>query len=343
MTAGGGAPMPGGMVLVMGAGAVGCFVGGALAAAGADVLFVGRPRVLDALADQGLRLTDLDGRDLTLQPADLRLAEFVPPACVPALVLLCVKSGATDEAARELGARVPVGTVVLSLQNGVDNVEAARAAAPSLDVVPGMVPFNISAQGPAHFHRGTSGVLAARDHPVLQSWAGAFAAAGVPLALHADLGPVQWAKLLLNLNNPVNALSGLPLRRQLLDRDYRRVLAALQAEALAVLGAAGIVPARLTPLPPARVPTVLRLPNFLFERVAAKMLQIDERARSSMADDVAAGRPTEIDAICGAVVRLAASVGRDAPLNRRMVELIGELGATPRTMSGRELRAATGV
>jgi 2-dehydropantoate 2-reductase len=320
-------PAPG-AVIVMGAGAIGCYVGGRLQAGGAAVHFVGRPRMLDALRAHGLTLTDLDGGRLTLPAGSLKLHTEPPPGA--ALVLLCVKSGATAGAARQLAR----GSLVLSLQNGVSNAATAAAAAPGLTVLPGMVPFNVAELAPGHYHRGTSGELAAQDHPALRDWVDTFAAAGVPLTLHADLLAVQWAKLLLNLNNPVNALSGLPLRAQLLERDYRRVTAALQREALVALRAAGIAPAQLTPLPARWLPSVLGLPNWLFERVAARMLRIDEDARSSMADDVTRGRRTEIDALCGEVVRLARAHGLDAPLNARMAQLVE---GDPRRRSGREL------
>ena len=203
-----------------------------------------------------------------------------------------------------------------------------------------MVPYNVAELGPGHFHRGTAGVLAAQDHPALRAWQPLFDAAGVPLQLHADLLPVQWAKLLLNLNNPVNALSGLPLRAELMERDFRRVLAALQDEALAALQAAGIRPARITPLPPHWLPRVLRLPTPLFQRVARRMLAIDANARSSMADDLALGRRTEIDAFCGEVVRLAQAHGLQAPLNARLQRLVE---ADPRPRSGQALRAELGL
>ena len=270
-----------GPVAVMGAGSVGCFVGGRLQGAGALVHFVGRPRVLGALKAAGLSLTDCEGGELSLPASRLHLHER-PPADA-ALVLLCVKSGATAEAAALLAERVAPGTPVLSLQNGVANAAVGAEAAPGLVWIPGMVPFNVAELGPGRFHRGTTGRLAAQDHPALRPWLPLFDAAGLRLQLHADLAPVQWGKLLLNLNNPINALSGLPLRAQLLDRDYRVVLAALQSEALGVMKAAGIRPARLTPLPPALLVQVLRLPTWLFRRIAARMLKIDERARSSMA------------------------------------------------------------
>jgi len=323
-----------GPVAVMGAGSVGCHVGGLLQAAGADVHFIGRPRGLQALREHGLTLTDLDGGRTDLPAAALQLHAAPPPQA--GLVLLCVKSGATAAAAAQLAAMLPAGTPVLSLQNGVANAEVGAAAAPALTWLPGMVAYNVAELGPGHFHRGTAGGLAALDHPALRPWLPVFQAAGLPLALHADLRPVQWAKLLLNLNNPVNALSGLPLRAQLLDRDCRRVLAALQEEALAALRATGIEPAQITSLPARRLPALLRLPTWVFRRVAARMLRIDERARSSMADDLARGRSTEVDAICGAVVRLAQAQGLHAPRNAAMVELLAV--ARPVPMSGRVLR-----
>ena len=327
-----------GTVAVMGAGSVGCFIGGCLQSAGADVHFIGRPRVLGALRQHGLHLSDLDGGQVSLTSAQLRLFERASPAH---LVLLCVKSGATAQAAAELAANVAQGTLVLSMQNGVANAEVAARAAPGLTWLPGMVPFNIAELGPGRFHRGTSGALAVQDHPALAPWLPLFAQAGLPLDIHTDLRPVQWAKLLLNLNNPVNALSGLPLKAQLLDRDCRLVLAGLQMEALRAMAAAGIQPTQLTAVSPQLLPHLLRLPTWLFRRLAARMLRIDEQARSSMADDLALGRATEVDAFCGAVVRLAQAHGLAAPLNQRLLELLSR--DRPTAMGGAALRRAVGL
>jgi 2-dehydropantoate 2-reductase len=332
-----------GPVLVVGAGSIGCYVGGCLQAAGVPVHLVGRPRVLEQLRHHGLTLTELGGMRRHLPAAELHLHETPPTEPKPALVLLCVKSGATAASAAQLAPLLATGTPVLSLQNGIGNAEVARAQAPGLRVLAGMVPFNVAEIGEGRFHRGTSGDMAVQDDPASRRWLPHFAAAGLPLHLHADLRAVQWGKLLLNLNNPVNALSGLPLRAQLLDRDHRRCTAALIGETLAVLDIAGIRPARITPAPPRLLPALLRLPTPLFRVLAARMLRIDAQARSSMADDLRLGRPTEIDALCGEVLRLAGRCGRTAPLNARMVELI-ECAASP-TMAreGADLCRALGL
>jgi len=314
-----------GRVWVMGAGLVGTYVGGRLAAAGVPVTFIGRANLGSAWAAHGLTLSDLDGGRWALP--SLNWHTQVPrEEAPPALVLLCVKSAATAEAAAQLGQCLPPGTCVVSLQNGVDNASIAQQHAPQLLVLPGMVPFNVARAEPSRLHQGTSGQLMAADQPALRAWLPVFAQAGLPLALRADMPAVQWAKLLLNLNNPVNALSGLPLRAQLLDRDWRRCTAALMAEALQVLARAHQPLARLTPLPPRWLPALLRAPTPVFRLLAARMLRIDDEARSSMADDLRLGRPPEIDALCGAVVRLGQRLGVPTPRNQAMLDALSGPG-----------------
>jgi 2-dehydropantoate 2-reductase len=329
-----------GEVLVMGAGTIGCFVGGSLAAAGVPVSFVGRPRVLQALSQHGLSLSDLDGAKRRLPAAGLRLSEQVPVGAKPALVLLAVKSGDTAQAAAELAFTLPAGTVVVSLQNGISNAAVASQAGPTLQVLSGMVPYNVAELGPGAFHRGTPGRLAAQDDAALRPWLPVFERAGVPLDLHGDLLPIQWGKLLLNLNNPVNALSGLPLREELMRGGYRRCFAALVEEALGVLALAGIAPAQVAAVPARRLPRLLRLPDWLFRIVAARMLRIDANARSSMADDLALGRRTEVDALCGEVVRLAEAHEGVAPRNGKMVALLEAWPQRPERWPARQLQKA---
>jgi 2-dehydropantoate 2-reductase len=316
--------------VVMGSGAIGCHVGGRLAAAGSPVVFVARPGMAASLTSDGLVVSALDGFRRELAPGSLRIAGSAAEAATLAgdspFILLCTKGGATSAAAADLGAAFPAGTPVLSLQNGVDNVARIRAAAPGLTAIAGMVPFNVTldrdADGRITAHRATSGNLHAEDSQAMRAVLADFARAGLPVTPEADMAAIQWGKLLLNLNNPVNALSGLPLREELVDRDYRRVLAALQREAMAVMRLAGIRPGKAGAAPPWVIPHILDLPTFAFSRIAASMLAIDAKARSSMWDDLQAGRETEIDDLCGAIVRLAAASGGTAPKNAAMVGLI---------------------
>lgn len=324
---------------VVGAGSIGCYVGGRLAAAGEDVVFVGRPRIVDEVREHGLRLTDYRGADLRVdQP---RFATETAAVADADLVLVTVKSADTEAAALELKPVLGESTLVMSLQNGLRNAAVLDAVLGRGRALAGMVPFNVVNRGRGVFHQGSEGDIEVARDPRLEEFADRFAKAGLPLIARDDMAAVLWAKLLLNLNNSVNALSGLPLKDELAQRSYRMCVAEAQREALRILGAAGIRPAKLTPLPPAWLPGLLSLPDPVFRRVASRMLEIDPIARSSMAEDLALGRRTEIEFINGEIVRLAKEHGADAPINRRLIELIGaaERG-DPTRWSGPELRSA---
>ncbi len=311
--------------IILGAGAIGCYVGGRLALSAQHVTFVGRPRLVDALVASGLTVSDLDGFSGHLAGDKLRLAPSlrdVVPSDEPTVILLCVKGGATRAAAQEIAQVCKPGTTIVSLQNGVDNVARIQTGAPQMQVLAGMVPYNVVMNDRGHVHRASAGSLSIARSPISEQFAPIFNAAGLPTELIDNMRAVQWGKLLLNLNNPVNALSELPLQAQLRDRSLRRVVADLQSEALAVMARAGITPAQVTPVAPRALPHVLRLPNWLFTRVAARMLRMDAKARSSMADDLSQGRVTEINDLCGAIVRLAQAHGMAAPLNEAMCQLI---------------------
>jgi 2-dehydropantoate 2-reductase len=326
-------------VAIFGSGAIGCYVGGWLQQAGADVVFIGTPRRQQRVQADGLTLSDLHQRQLILAPGELDYRLDPAVLARAELILVCVKSGATQQAAEAIQAHAAPAALVISLQNGIGNAATIAGANPLLTVLAGMVPFNVAQLPGGRLHRATEGEIMVQASPLLARWLPLFAAAGLPLDEREDFLPVQWGKLLLNLNNPVNALSGLPLQTQLGQRNYRRCLALLMGEALAVLQAAAITPARISKVRPSWLPPLLKLPDWAFHRIAGQMLRIDPQARSSMWDDLQAGRLTEIDFLCGEVVQLAATLGRDAPANRRMTALVhdAEAGAGQWAIGGAQL------
>lgn len=314
--------LPAPRVCIYGAGHIGCHLGARLACAGQAVTLVGRKRVLAELRADGLAYSDWRGAGGRAEPGAYTLAAEPAAAAGCGLVLVCVKSGSTAQAAAELAPLLAPGTVVLSLQNGLRNAELLRRHLPQAVVLPGMVPFNVVPRGQGVYHQATEGLLDAQAHASLQPWATVFERAGLPLRLHEDMAAVQWGKLLLNLANPINALCGLPLLQMLRERRLRRCMALVQREALALMRAAGIAPQRMTPLPPRWLPVLLELPDALFLRLAQRMLAVDPHARSSMADDLDKGRVSEVDHLNGEIVALAQRLGRRAPVNERLVALM---------------------
>jgi 2-dehydropantoate 2-reductase len=309
------------IIVVAGAGAVGCFVGGLLAAAGREVKLLGRERVVKDVATRGLHISDFTGLEVTARPVAIGDPRVLASANV---ILVCVKGGATEEIGRLIGRHGHDDAVVVSLQNGVGNADLLRQALPGRDVRAGIVGFNVVALGDGRYHRSVSGEIMVEAGP--GGLGRLLRVPGLVVDEVREIKPLQRGKQILNLTNAVNALSGLRLREMLLQRGWRRVMAAQMAEALKVYRKAGlgvVVPASV---PGWAIPWLLRLPTPLFRRIAEPMLTVDSEARTSMVVDLETGRKTEIDLFQGDIVRLGQKTGVATPVNARVAELVRAAG-----------------
>jgi 2-dehydropantoate 2-reductase len=325
---------------VAGAGSIGCFVGGMLAASGRRVSLLARPRVIAEIEARGLRLTSFEGFDRTIDAKALTLSDDPSIFKDAAVVLVTVKSADTAEMADIIARNAPPDVVVVSLQNGVGNATVLRNRLPGRRVLGGMVPFNVISAGEGRFHRATSGdIIIEKDDA---GTAEKLSVPGLHMRASANIDGVLWGKLLLNLNNALNALADLPLRRQLAQRPWRKLFADQVVEALAAIRAEGIAPISPTPIPVGWMPSLLRLPDPIFQAMLGRTMKIDPEARSSMWEDLQRGRRTEIDYLQGVITEIADRRGLDAPLSRRIVELIrkaetsgkGSPGLTPEQIRG---------
>jgi 2-dehydropantoate 2-reductase len=327
-------------IVVHGAGSIGCYVGGLWLAAGLDIAFLGREKVRQELAAHGLAVSDNEGFAVKFEPD--RITAGTKPAMLRKadIILLTVKSTGTEAAAKEIHRCARGGATVISLQNGVSNAAALRRLLPRQNVIQAMVPYNVVRLGPGRWHRATWGELMAEDQPVARDLAARIGDRPGRLLLSADMQGVAWGKLLFNLNNAINALSGTTYLAELKQRDFRRVFAAAIVETLALLKKAGIRPAKIGKVGPDLLPHVIGAPDWVFNNLFLKVQKIDPKGRGSMADDFDAGRPTEIDWLNGEVVRLAEALGEKAPVNAAIVDLVkqAELGVQ-RTWSAKQLCA----
>src|SRR6195256_3776576 len=162
-------------ISVAGAGSIGCFVGGVLADAGRRVSLLARPRVIEEINSNGLRVTSFEGFDRTLKSDQLSLSEDPSIFKDAGAVLVTVKSTDTADIAGLIAQHAPPDAVIVSLQNGVGNVAVLRERLPGRRVLAGMVPFNVIALGEGRFHRATSG-----DIMIEQDEAGTAAQLSVP-------------------------------------------------------------------------------------------------------------------------------------------------------------------
>jgi 2-dehydropantoate 2-reductase len=312
-----------------------------LAAAGKDVVLVGRERMGERLAG-GIVLTRFDGTERQAATGSFRYSTKPAALAECDVILVCVKSVATRQAGETLAETAAPGAAIVSLQNGITNPAVLHEALGGRPVLGGMVGFNVAQIGDNRFHCGTEGDIVIGAGDGAEAIARELNAAGIATVVSPDVAAIQWGKLLYNLNNPVNALSGLPLKRQLSQRAYRQVFAALIREALTVLKAAGIRPAKIGKVGPSLLAPILELPDWIFVRLAGSMLQIDEDATSSMAEDLARGREPEIDWLNGEIVALGRKTGVATPFNERVVALVKAAfsGEGPRSWEGDKLKRA---
>jgi 2-dehydropantoate 2-reductase len=311
---------------IMGAGAIGGYVGGRLAAKGAaKVTLIGRRALADAVAENGLTLRDFDQED-RVDATKIRIEEDPHLLSSCDVVFCCVKAGATAEVAKTLANVLQPTTVVVSLQNGIRNHEILRAALPGNPVLPAVVGFNVTIHDGTVFHRAMSGPLIIETRPEGQdrAWVDALRAAGIDVEEVRPIAPEQWTKLLSNLNNAVGALSGASTRDMILSRQYRRVITLLLDEALDVLDQAGVRAANFRGVPLRMMSFIMKLPTPIVRMVVRAQLRVDPEARVSMWRDLERRRRTEVGFLNGEILSLAEKCGMNAPVNRRIVELVHE-------------------
>jgi 2-dehydropantoate 2-reductase len=293
-------------VAVLGAGAVGCFYGGMLARAGHAVTLIGRPVHVDAFKARGLRFEGLKFDEQVAVEASTEASAV--RGC--RLVLFCVKSTDTEDAAAQMAPFLDAGALVVNLQNGVDNTERiqARIAQP---VIPAVVYVATEMAGPGHLkHHGRGdlvigdlgGKVPAGALALVKRW---FEAAGVPVAVSGNVAGELWAKLVVNCAyNALSAIAQLPYGKMIEGPGIRDVMRDVVEETLAVAKASGVVMA----------PDMLERTY----RIAAAM----PTQFSSTAQDLARGKPTEIEHLNGFVARRGAALGVPTPANRVLYALV---------------------
>ena len=292
-------------VAVMGAGAVGCYYGGMLARAGHDVVLVARPQHVAAIERHGLRLQTLSFDE----PVPLQASVNASAVQGADVVLLSVKSSDTEAAGRLMQPFLRADALVICLQNGVDNAERLRAVLPGQTVAAAVVYVATEMAGPGHVKhhgRGDLVIEPAGTAAVVQ----ALIAAGVPMEVSNNVRGALWAKLILNCAyNAVSAIAQLPYGKTVAGVGITDVMGDVVAECLAVAQADGVQVAGDV------------------QAAVAKLAGSMPTQLSSTAQDLARGKPTEIDHLNGLIVRRGQALGVVTPANRVLWALVKLLEA----------------
>ena len=294
-------------IAVAGAGAVGGYFGGLLARAGAPVVMIGRPAFVSAIKKNGGLFLD------TVQfqeSVKVEASEELSAARGAEIVLFCVKTTDNASTARTLAPLLAPGALVLSLQNGVDNVEQIRTAA-RIEALPTVVYVAASVPEPGRVkHVGRGDLVVGPENEKTKSVAALFARAGVGCRISENIEGELWTKLIWNCAlNAVSALGRAKYGQIGASPDARKVLESLVDEVLAVARAANVH------LPGLEDPKAAYAGAF---RIATQMAE----TYSSTAQDMQRGKRTEIDSLNGFIARRGAELGVPTPVNQAMYALV---------------------
>jgi 2-dehydropantoate 2-reductase len=293
-------------IAVIGAGAVGGYFGGLLARAGAPVVMIGRPAFIEAVRKNGLFLDTVPFQESVQVEASTELSA----ARGAAIVLFCVKTKDNASTARALAPLLAPGALVLSLQNGVDNVEQIRAAA-AIDALPTVVYVAASVPEPGRVkHVGRGDLVIGPQSEKTERVAALFTRANVPCRISQNIEGELWTKLVWNCAlNAVSALGRAKYGQIAASADAWKVVETAVYEVLAVARAAGIHPPGLED-PKAALAGALK--------IATQMAE----ALSSTGQDLNRGKRTEIDSLNGYVSRRGAELGVPTPVNHTLYALV---------------------
>lgn len=299
--------------LIMGSGALGTVFGGLLWRAGQHVDFLGRGAHFDALRHQGLTIDGIWG-EVHLGPVS------TPPAGVRSyydVVLLCVKSFDTQAACRQSKDLVQPQGLIISIQNGLGNLETIAQECPAATAIGARVIFGarINRPGVATVTVYADKVLLGRPGtaaapPCLQQVAAHLNQAGIPTAVVPDIIPHLWAKVLYNgALNPLGAILGVTYGELAANPHTRQLMETLIAEMYTVATAKGVHLLQATAQDYCR--------HFFTNLVPPTAAH-----HPSMLQDLQHGRRTEIEALNGAICRYARELGLSTPANEAICQLV---------------------
>jgi 2-dehydropantoate 2-reductase len=293
-------------IAVVGAGAVGGYFGGLLARAGARVTMIGRPAFVEAVNKNGLLLDTLQFQESVRVQASTELSASAGAE----IILFCVKAPDNAATASQLAPLVTPDALVVSLQNGVDNVEQIRAAA-NLEVLPAVVYVAASVPEPGKIkHVGRGDLTLGPKNEKTERLAALFTRAGIPCRISDNIAGELWTKLLWNCAlNAISALGRVKYGQIAASSDARQVVQSLVEEVFAVATAAGI---RLVGVEDSAAAFA----------GACKIATQMSGALSSTAQDMLRGKRTEIDSLNGHISRRGAELGVATPVNHALYTLV---------------------
>lgn len=307
---------------VIGLGAIGSIIGGLLTKSGEDVVLIGKKNQVKIINKKGIRIF---GMNESILVENVNASIDLATLSNIDVVIICVKSQDTQNLANDLKKFINKSTLIISLQNGVRNLEILRHTIGN-KAVSGTILFNALYSRPGEVELTMNGgLLLEADNlsfDTVNSLVKSLKKEGLESKIVDDMESYTWSKLIVNLQNVITALTGQTIKESILDKNSREVLIATMREGINIVEQSGISLKTLPDIDPIKTVRRLSLFNSTLLKIGSRIMKLRSNARTSMWQSLSRGKPTEIDYINGEILILARKNNLQAPINKRLVELI---------------------
>lgn len=318
---------------VIGLGAIGSIIGGLLAKSDESVILIGKENQVEEISKKGIKI---EGLNNSIIAENVKVTSDLSLISESDITIICVKSQDTRALAEDLKKFIKKSTLILSLQNGVRNSEILKEIT-GATVFSGVVLFNAFYDKPGEVTLTLKGGLILETNNLYEEKIKNFCELlnkyKIESKIVTDIQGYLWSKLIVNLQNAVTALTGQTIKESILNKDSRAIIIATMNEGLNVLKHSDIKYKTLPDIDPKITIKRLKILNSTFLKIGSRLMKLNETARGSIWQSLNRGKPTEIDYINGEIVNLAKKHNLEAPINKKLVELVKQAEKTKKKKS----------
>ncbi|KAJ3380848.1 hypothetical protein HDU92_005747 [Lobulomyces angularis] len=315
-------------VVIYGTGLIGMFLASHLInTREVNVYLIGRQSTFNRIEDT-VETTSINGFKTRVNKTELNFFstfQSLPSEIQkPDYLILTMKRQDTEAAIKDIDFSHGKTTIV-ALQNGARQAEKILEYLEDVNIVEGMWPFNVVESSPGKYQQSSSGSIYLTESEKGIQLKDIFVSSNLECNVSKDMDGILYGKLLINLNNAVCALSGLPILKELQSTQYRRIWANCIWEGLKCYAAAGIYPISFTFIPLWIFPWILwfPFPMFVFQKIGETVFKVNNTTTSSLYEDLKNKKPTcEIEYLQGEIVRLGEEMKVPTPVCLRVKNLV---------------------
>lgn len=306
--------------VIIGPGAVGSFIAGSLALSNQNVTLFGKEKHVKVIKRNKVQLKRRKNHIIK----NIKITSNLDKLKDAEIIFLCVKSQDTKTTIKQIKNHINKESIIITLQNGIKNYKIIRDNIDN-EIIRAICTFNVYSPRPGVSILNLPGqiIIEKTKNSLLPTKI--LNRSKIKTTLVNNIEPYQWSKLIINLQNPVSALTNQTVIESLLDDDTRIIMNEIMKEGLDIINKANIEISKIPKIDPEKMIKRIDLYNPYILLLGSYLIGIKKEAKNSMVQSLNQNKRTEIDYINGEIVNLAKENNLEAPFNSKIVRLIKDL------------------